>query len=311
MRSSTLHRATPFFPFLVVVFLSMPPALASDCNGQSSSELQSGKPDAVDCDGKQQEGTRNNASFLSSIDWRWRLGLTDFRVEDSNAFGVAGAVKGLYETAHGVKLKLFLSTIVDNDRDHLDSDHIPVWFKNYLKAEKEWVTFGRNFNLDATLDLNHKMNTLSSIEQSADLMPGIKLDFETARIGLFAKLSAGFYYLEIDDDLPEEYSDYRRDDLDNSEFAWSQEYHGRWSMTDRFTVTGKYKDFRNNDGETLETREKLKFSFRLNVHQLVAFAMEKTEYNLDQFERSAGDNGLQILPFNKDTFYQAYFEYDY
>jgi len=292
--------------FALAGCLSVTQAQASDCTGETDQQLV-----ATKCDAKTKEGDHDAGSFLASIDWRWRLGLTNFRVEDSNTFGVGVAVKGLYETAHGVQMKLFLSTIVDNDRDHLDPDHIPVWFKNYFRAEKALVTFGRDFSLAATLDLNHKMNTVSSIEQSADLMPGIKLDFDAAKIGLFAKFSAGGYYLEIDDDLPEIYSDYRREDLANSEFAWSQEYHARWSITERFIVNGKYKDFRNTDGETLETREKLKLSFRLNPHQLVAFAVEKTEYNLEQFTRSAGDNGLQVLPFNQDTFYQAYFEYDY
>jgi len=28
---------------------------------------------------------------------------------------------------------------------------------------------------------------------------------------------------------------------------------------------------------------------------------EKTRYNLNQFERSAGDNGLEVLPFDEDA----------
>jgi hypothetical protein len=155
------------------------------------------------------------------------------------------------------------------------------------------------------------MNTVSSIEQSADLMPGIRFDFDVPKFGIFAKVSAGGFYLEIDDDLPEEYSDYRREDLSSSEFAWSQEYHGRLSITDRFVLTGKYKNFRNFDGETLETRKKIKLVYHLNPSHQLAFAVEKTKYNLNQFERSAGDNGLEVLPFNEDVFYQAYFEYDY
>lgn len=294
----------------IAVCFSATQALASDCPDPIAG-VAGGQPDAAKCAGEEREATGKNESFLSSIAWRWRFGLTNFRVEDSNTFGVGVGLKGFHETAGGMKLDLSLSVIAEYDRDHLDPDHIPVWFKNYFKVEKKLAALSQTVSLQATLDLNHKMNTVSSIEQSADLMPGIRFDFDVPKFGLFAKVSAGGYYLEIDDDLPEEYSDYRREDLSSSEFAWSQEYHGRLSVIDHFVLTGNYKNFRTTDGETLETRKKIKLVYHLNPSHLLAFAVEKTRYNLDQFERSAGDNGLEVLPFNEDVFYQAYFEYDY
>jgi hypothetical protein len=220
-------------------------------------------------------------------------------------------LKGQYVTAGGTQLKLLVSAIVDLDTDHLDSDHIPVWFKSYLKADKEFFTLSPNIRLLGTGDFEHKMNTVSSIEQSADLMAGLKLRYQTARVELFAKFGAGGYYLEIDDDLPEEYSDYRREDLSSAEFAWFQEYKARFYLTEKFCVSASYKDFRNPDFGSLESRTELKLAYHFDPARQFVLKAEKTSYNLDQFERSAGDNGLDVLPFDEDTYYQAYYEFDF
>jgi len=257
------------------------------------------------------EGASEHSSFFSAENWKARLGVTDFQVDGSHAFGLSAGFKGEYETAHEIRLKLFVSAIVDFDMDGLDPDHIPVWFKSYFKAEKDLHAFSDTVKLLATLDFEHKMNTVSSIEQSADLMPGLKLAYDTRALELFAKFGAGGYYLEIDDDLPEIYSDYRREDLGNGQFAWFQEYKARIAFGEGFAISGRYKNFRGSDIGSLETRTELKFSYRFSPVREFVLKAEKTRYNLEQFERSAGDNGLQVLPFDKDIFYQAYIEYDF
>ncbi len=257
------------------------------------------------------EGTPEHTSFFSAENWKARLGVTNFHVYDTNTFGLSAGFKGEYETAHEIRLKLFVSAIVDFDMDGLDPDHIPVWFNSYFKAEKDLHAFSDTIKLLATLDFEHKMNTVSSIEQSADLMPGLKLAYDTHALELFAKLGAGGYYLEIDDDLPEIYSDYRREDLDNGQFAWFQEYKARIAFGDGFAISGRYKNFRGSEIGSLETRTELKFSYQFSPVRQFVLKAEKTRYNLEQFERAAGDNGLQVLPFDKDIFYQAYIEYDF
>ncbi len=259
----------------------------------------------------EKEAEGEDESFLSAVEWKKRFGVTDFQVEDSDTFGLTAGIKGQYETAQGIKLTLLLTVIVDNDQDKLDPDHIPVWFKNYFRAEKEILAPTHALRLLATLDVQHRMNTVSSIEQSADLMPGIKIDFATEKIEFFAKFGAGGYYLEIDDDLPKIHGDFRREDLSSEKFAFFQEYRVSFSLADRFSLSGRYKDFRETGNELLETREELKLAYRLNPARYLVFKVEKTTYELDQFERLGSDNGLAILPFNEDTFFQAYVEYDF
>ena len=253
----------------------------------------------------------DHESFLSRVRWKARFGLSDFYVYGTNTYGVGAGLKGEYETARGIRLKLLLTTTIDIDNDHLDSDHIPVWFKSYLKAEKDFFTFSPGIRLLGTGDLEHKMNTVSSIEQSADLMAGLKLQFENQWGELFAKFGAGGYYLEIDDDLPREYSDYAREDLSNSEFAWFQEYKGKLKFAEKFSISARYKNFRSMDNLSLETRKEIKLTYRFHPARQFVLKAEKTWYNLDPFERSAGDNGLEVLPFDKDTHYQAYVEFGF
>ena len=257
------------------------------------------------------DGDSANGGFFSAEHWKLRAGLTAFQVEDSVTFGIGFGAKGNYTTAGGTRLELLATAIVEDDRDELDSDHIPVWFKSRFRAEKQIAAITPAWLVDATLDLDHKMNTVSSIEQSATLMPGIKFGFHTRRLELFAKFGAGGYYLEIDDDLPEEYADYRREDLSNSEFALSQEYKVELALNDVLSFSYRYKDFRDTDWELLESRKKIKFTYTADPRRKFVLDIEKTHYNLDQFSRSAGDNGLAVLPFNEDTYYQAYLEFDF
>lgn len=256
-------------------------------------------------------GDNAKSSFFSAEYWKLRVGLTAFQVEDSVTFGIGFGAKGNYTTAGGTRLELLATAIVEDDRDELDSDHIPVWFKNRFKAEKQIAAFTPSWLLDVTLDLDHKMNTVSSIEQSATLVPGIKLGFNTRRLVFFAKLGAGGYYLEIDDDLPEEYADYRREDLANSEFALAQEYKFELPLNDVLSFSYRYKDFRDTNWELLESRKKMKLTYTADLRRKFVLDIEKTHYNLDQFSRSAGENGLAVLPFNEDTYYQAYLEFDF
>jgi len=255
--------------------------------------------------------TGKGDSFLDRVKWKARFGVSDLHVYDSDTFGVGIGIKGNYVTAGGVQMELLLTATADFDQDQLDSDHIPVWFKSYFKADKELLAFTPRFRLLAAGDFENKMNTVSSIEQSADLMAGLKLLYASDRSELFAKFGAGGYYLEIDDDLPREYSDYQRSDLSSAELAWFQEYKGRLDFAGKFSASASYKNFRSFDSISLETRKEMELAYHFRPDKQFVLKAEKTWYNLDQFERSAGDNGFEVLPFDKDTYYQAYLEYDF
>jgi hypothetical protein len=280
-------------------------------NATQGSDLPSSPAEQAPSKSNEAGSPRENESFLSRVRWTVRLGVSDFQVENSHTPGISAGLKGRYETAGGIRMKMLFTTTLDFDREHLDSDHIPVWFKSYLKAEKDFFTFSPGIRLLGTGDLEHKMNTVSSIEQSADLMAGLKLQFETRRAELFAKFGAGGYYLEIDDDLPREYSDYRREDLSSSEFAWFQEYKGKLKFAEKFSISARYKNFRSTDNMSLETRKEIKLTYQFHPARQIVLKAEKTWYNLDQFARSAGDNGLEVLPFDEDTHYQAYVEFGF
>jgi len=289
-------------------------AQAFGFDGQSATQgggVSSSPADQAASTSKDAGKPKEQESFLSRVRWQARFGVSAFQVESSHTFGIGAGLKGQYETAGGTRLELLMTATVDFDQDHLDPDHIPVWFKSYFKAEKEFLALSPAIKLLGTGDLEHKMNTVSSIEQSADLMAGLKLRYETDRGELFAKFGAGGYYLEIDDDLPEEYSDYRREDLSNAEFAWFQEYKGRLLFAEKISISAQYKNFRSTDNVSLETRKEIKLAYHFHPAKQFVLKAEKTWYNLDQFERSAGDNGLKVLPFDEDTYYQAYLEFEF
>ena len=161
-----------------------------------------------------------NPVFASN--WTYTVGLHDTIVSDvdSHTFGINGTAHYERTVASGVRLIGEFELFVDRDKDHLDPDHIPVWWKLNFEATNRLAQVSPKASLEWLFEIRTKTNTVTSIERQLKAMPGIRLNYESGSFNASVKGSAGWHFQEIDDDVPKERG-YTRDDIRNSTGAFS------------------------------------------------------------------------------------------
>ena len=92
----------------------------------------------------------------------------------------------------------------DHDQDHLDSDHIPIWWQVHVGRDGELWKPSPKFHLDWTIDADTRANTVSSVERQITALPALAARFDSDTFRASLQAGAGYWFLEIDDDAPKE-----------------------------------------------------------------------------------------------------------
>jgi hypothetical protein len=149
-------------------------------------------------------GISTQSQAAEPIQWQYAVGVHDMFVPDVSS-GTAGVFGGVYLqhlTKQDILLTGELEVLLDHDKDHLDSDHVPVWFKTAFLAKGNLLQPAKPLALNWVVDWVGKRNTVSSVEKQLKIFPGLEAEYKQQQWSAAAKLGAGYYYLEIDDDAP-------------------------------------------------------------------------------------------------------------
>lgn len=243
------------------------------------------------------------ASPAESVDWRYSLGLHDTRVPDvsSDTFGINGSLAVDKRTDAGSHYFGSFDLFVDHDQDHLDPDHIPIWWMLHLGTDGKFWQPGNGGYAGWTADVNTRMNTVSSIERQIKALPAIVLGYDGDSFEASLKGGVGYFFQEIDDDAPK-LRGFDRTGLRQTTFGESLA--GRASV--RLGSSGKLSGTAQgwwDSGDWLETEYGAEFRFDIS-HWVKAedselvFSVEAHEYNLDIYPHSPA--GEPVLDWNDD-----------
>ncbi|MBE2216212.1 MAG: hypothetical protein IAE82_20225 [Opitutaceae bacterium] len=244
--------------------------------------------------------------------WRYSFGVSNQRVPevDSDTFGIAGTLIVEDTTPSGVHLYGEGELFVDHDQDHLDPDHIPVWWRTHLFAD------GRIWEISDSLDIgwiaesSTKANTVSSVEREIKILPGLTANFRSGPFAASAKVASGMFFLEIDDDVPKERG-YARGDFRNTVMAVSYAANASIELGQSCRLRGQVQTWRDPDG-WLENQVVIDLHYDLSrwmADSALIFGFEHTEYNLAVYTPAdAGDDPLPILPWDHDQFFKLALE---
>ena len=236
--------------------------------------------------------------------WHYSLGIHDFIVEDSHTPGVNASLLIEHRTQTDILLTAAIDIYFDIDTDKLDPDHIPVWFKSDYAASGELYRVNPEFSLGWQLDLQGKRNTVSSVEKQVKLFPELTANFGGQQLQAQLKAGAGYYYLEIDDDVPKTRG-YDRSDFGNSEFAYTLMGQLGIDATAELHMQVAAQTWQDDD-QWLERQYRFEMSYQTDFwypsSQLVLSA-EHTQYNLDHYAKVDVNSAdyLPILPWDSDT----------
>lgn len=243
------------------------------------------------------------ACAADAVDWRYSMGLHDLAVPDvgSDTFGINASASVDMRTAAGRHYFGSADLFVDRDRDHLDPDHIPVWWMLHAGTDGTWLALGGNGHLGWTADADTRMNTTSSIERQIKLLSAVVLGYGGDAVQASLLAGVGWFFQEIDDDAPKERG-FTREGLRHTTVAesWGGKVAAR--LGGGWSLSGSARQWRDGD-EWLETEYGAQLHlaadrwFKASGSEFV-LSVEVHEYNLDPYPHSA--QGSAVLDWNDD-----------
>ena len=239
------------------------------------------------------------AGAASAADWEYALGIHDFNVPDvdSHTYGVIGRVSVQKQTKSGRHLVGSADVYADHDKDELDPDHIPIRWDVHLGTDGEFWQGGQS-HVGWTAEVDTRMNTVSSVEREITAMPAIVARYDGQVFQPSLKAGAGWFFLEIDDDVPKTRG-YTRDDFRNSTFAATLAAEFQIKAGACCTIVGQAQHWQDAD-DWLQTR----FSAVLHINSgdwlkggEMMLSADYYEYNLDVYQLPGSP---PILPWDDD-----------
>jgi len=252
-----------------------------------------------------------------AFDWGISLGMHNMSVEGARPLeqapdgstsytpGVQVAFHAKSDVETAFQQKGYFKFLIDWDQDDLDPDHIPVWFNGEYRANMNIVSFSERTALKMVLDADSKANSVSSVERTLKFFGGVKGEYESKTFSVGLKTTVGYYFLEIDDDVPKTRG-YGRDNFRNTAFAYSVTADTQFALGDRFKLILLAQTWQAQ-GDWLENQYKIQLDYDSNSWiegSTVSVSLLRSEYNLDPYQRD--DTNLPILPWSEDTLFQAY-----
>lgn len=248
-----------------------------------------------------------------ALDWRIAFGAHDTFVEqvDSHTFGAGASFSLSHVTESNILLTGALDIFIDHDKDKLDPDHIPVWFSSDYMAKGELFELSPNSAFHWEVELSGRRNTVSSVEKQMKLFPSIGYEYRSKAFDAGLKAGGGYYFLEIDDDVPR-MRGYDRGDFQNKTGAYTLAGDTRIALGTSFDLSAKAQHW-NDGSEWLENRYSVALSYDSNSwveDSVFIMSVEHTEYNLDPYAKVSLDDPdyLPILPWDNDTLVRVYID---
>jgi len=242
-----------------------------------------------------------------AADWHYSVGLHDFVVEevDSHTYGITASVSASERTQAGKHFFGSFELAWDRDQDDLDPDHIPIRWLLHLGTDGVFWQPSSRVDVGWTADLNTRMNTVSSIERQIQALPALLATYKGDAVQASARAGVGYFFLEIDDDVPKQRG-YVRDDLRNTTLAESLAADAAIGLGAGWKLAGQAQGWWDgNDWLQTEYRAELHLAVdRLAKRGELVLSAEVNEYNLAIYQ-SPGE--LPILPWDKDLLIKLIF----
>jgi len=262
------------------------------------------------------------STAINAFDFEVSVGVHDFMVSDikndvpadgissgtSNTLGVNAAIYLRHKTKNAIRFLAKAEAFLDRDKDHLDPDHIPVWFDFLLDIEGPIYAINEKNAFKWYILMDNKQNTVSCIEREVRQHLGVGYEYKNGGFRFDFNLYAGFYYIELDDDTPSARG-YTRQDTDDGEASNVVEFEAAYDFKKNWLLYGNIKRYAANTGmEKLEDNVEVRLTYSgsdfLVDGSTLNFKVKYTQYDFDRFYRA--DIGVPILPFDNDTLIQAY-----
>ena len=249
------------------------------------------------------------AGSAAAADVRYSVGIHDFAVPDvdSHTYGINASISMDRQTEAGRHYFASALAFVDHDQDDLDPDHIPIWWQVHAGTDGGlWQS--THTRVGWTADVDTRANTASSVEREIIAMPAIVAGYEANRFQSSLQAAAGWFFLEIDDDVPKTRG-YDRGDFRNSELGYSLAAEMTVRFGSSWTAFGKAREWwDSHDWLQSQYQVALRMAAGHSHKHSSEFVLSAdfNEYNLDVYARP--DVSQPILPWDNDVLIRLSFD---
>jgi len=245
----------------------------------------------------------------AAADWTYELGVHNMVVRDvsSSTYGLTGHAELDDVTPKDRHRFGSFDVYWDHDQDHLDPDHIPVWWQTDLGIDAKFFQGSRDMFVGWAVTQDTRMNTVSSIERQIHLLPAIEGGFAGDAVRATVKAGIGYNFIEIDDDAPR-LRGYDRTNLRQTTSAGAVAGDVAFRIGSSWQVFGHGEEWRDSDDwiQTQFITGVRVAADRWGNGSQIAFSAEYNEYNLDRFSTP----GLPtVLGWDDDVMYRLDFRF--
>ena len=246
---------------------------------------------------------------VEAAQWKYALGVHNMEVRDvaSSTYGLSSHAEVDDLTAADRHRFAAFDVYLDHDEDHLDPDHIPVWWQTDLGIDAKFWEGSRKIFVGWAVTQDTRMNTVSSIERQIHLLPAVEAGFAGDSVRASLKTGVGYNFIEIDDDAPR-LRGYDRTNLRQTTSAGAVAADAKFRIGSSWEVFGHGEEWRDSD-DWIQTQFVTGFRVaadRWGKGSQVAFSVEYNEYNLDRFSTP----GLPaVLGWDDDLMYKLDFRF--
>jgi hypothetical protein len=247
----------------------------------------------------------------------WELkadyGFHDFVVPEvsSHTFGINAHLQTTHKFQVGPEMDISLDLFAEHDVDDLDPDHIPVWWKSAIHMGDTLLETGQKTALAWVFDLNGMRNTVSSIEKQYKVFPGMRANFNADGWRLSLQAAVGYYFMEIDDDVPRTFG-YERDDLDHGDWGYSLLAEATIPFGVSCRLTGGLQLW-SERATWLQRQARVEFGIKMTQSTELVVGAEYNDYNLSVYdmEDPSSPTYHPILPTHEDMLFRISYRHQW
>ena len=246
-------------------------------------------------------------SELNALDIKGVVGFHDNyipgREHHTLAVGIGAYVE--HKTESDIMMSGYFDWFLDDDEEEIDDDRYNNWFQSGFNVNGPVTDFSANTNLLWEVEGDMRYNTVTSIEVYyrgfVGLMPQYHKEDFLVGIGLYG----GYYYFELDDDLPAR-AGFHSDELTYESLAYCVKGKTDIKLSQNFTFKAVAKQWRD-DNDWLQNQVLLDLVYNMSHWIDNSEIILNTEYNHYNFSDAESEIGTTLDQFRDEEWNTRFF----
>ena len=239
-------------------------------------------------------------SSLMGLDVKGVVGVHDNYVpgRQHHTLSIGVGVYLEHTTQSNIFMSAYFDGFIDDDDEEIDDDRYSQWIQAGFDLHGPVANFSENIDLIWEADGYMRDNTVTSIERIWKGFIGLMPQYHQDKLVLGLGLYGGYYYFEIDDDVPRQIG-FPSDELTYESLAYCVKGKLAYEINDQYTFTVVPKQWRD-DNDWLQNQVTLALEYDMSAWVKKSEIILNTEYNRYNLSNAEASNGVRLDVFRDE-----------